>query len=136
VEETEKEWEGEKESWCQFHQRFTLLCLEIPKAWKIQLSHKYLFTLSGSESVKAVRRTLMKLSPGVNNSNTRFIFCIDRVWNEHTRTPPSFCPDISMSKIGKNFHARSFSRSKSYNFCERISSLYEYSKKFFDSSKH
>ncbi len=25
--------------------------------------------------------------------------------NEYTRTPPSFCPDISMSKIGNNFHA-------------------------------
>jgi len=36
---------------------------------KIQLSHKYLFTLSGSVSVKAVRRTLMKLSPGVNFIN-------------------------------------------------------------------
>jgi len=33
------------------------------KRKKIQLSHQYLFTLSGSESVKAVRRTLMKLTP-------------------------------------------------------------------------
>ncbi len=40
-----------------------LLWAPIPKAEKIQLSHKYIFTLSGSASVKAVRRTLMKFSP-------------------------------------------------------------------------
>jgi len=34
-----------------------------PKSIKMQLSHKYLFTLSGSAGAKAVRRTLMKLSP-------------------------------------------------------------------------
>jgi len=33
------------------------------KRKKIQLSHQYLFTLLGSASVKAARRTLMKLSP-------------------------------------------------------------------------
>jgi hypothetical protein len=32
------------------------------KSKKIQLSHKYIFTLLGSASVIAVRRTLMKLS--------------------------------------------------------------------------
>jgi hypothetical protein len=37
-----------------------------PKSVKIQLSHKYLFTLSGSASVKAVHKTLMKLSPYCN----------------------------------------------------------------------
>jgi len=31
---------------------------------KLQLSPQYLFTLSGSENVKAVHRSLMKLSPG------------------------------------------------------------------------
>jgi hypothetical protein len=36
---------------------------------KIQFSHKYLFTLSGSASVKAVHRMLMKLSPGVDFTN-------------------------------------------------------------------
>jgi hypothetical protein len=36
------------------------------KRKKIQLSHKYLFTLSGSTSAKAVLRTLMKLTPGVD----------------------------------------------------------------------
>jgi len=33
------------------------------KRKKIQLSNQYLFTLSGSAGAKAVRRTLMKLSP-------------------------------------------------------------------------
>jgi len=33
---------------------------------KSQLSHKYLFTLLGSASIKAVCRTLMKLSPWNN----------------------------------------------------------------------
>jgi len=35
-----------------------------PESAKIQLSHQYLFTLSGSTSVKAVHRMLMKLTPG------------------------------------------------------------------------
>ncbi len=51
---------------CQFHQRFmaafTLINHEKPK--KIQISHQYLFTLSGSVGAKAVRRSLMKLSLG------------------------------------------------------------------------
>jgi len=33
-----------------------------PESLKILLSHQYLFTLSGSAGIKAVRRTLMKLS--------------------------------------------------------------------------
>jgi hypothetical protein len=51
--------------WCQFHQHFTynFYARRCQKRKKIQLSHKYLFTLSGSASVKAVCRTLMKLSP-------------------------------------------------------------------------
>ncbi len=51
---------------CQFHQSFTrsFYTCRSQKRKKIQLSHQYLFTLSGSTSVKAVRRTLMKLSPG------------------------------------------------------------------------
>jgi len=40
-----------------------------PKCKKIQLSHQYLLTLLGPTSVKALRRTLMKLSPGVNFIN-------------------------------------------------------------------
>ncbi len=32
---------------------------------KVQLSHQCLFTLLGATSVKAVRRTLMKLSPDI-----------------------------------------------------------------------
>jgi len=39
------------------------------KRKKIQLCHQYLFTLSGSASIKAVHRTLMKLSPGLNFDN-------------------------------------------------------------------
>jgi len=39
------------------------------KRKKIQLSHKYLFTVLGSACVKTVYRTLMKLSPGVNFIN-------------------------------------------------------------------
>jgi hypothetical protein len=58
------EWCG-REIWSQFHQRFTynFYACRSQKCRKIQLSHKYLFTLSGSVSVKAARRTLMKLSP-------------------------------------------------------------------------
>jgi len=56
--------ENKKASSCHFinvlHTTFTIV---VPNSVKIQLSHKYIFMLSGSESVKAVRRTLMKLSP-------------------------------------------------------------------------
>ncbi len=38
--------------------------LVVPKSVKIQLSHKYLFKLSGSTGAKDARRTLMKLIPG------------------------------------------------------------------------
>ncbi len=51
---------------CQFHQYFNynFYARRSQKRNKIQLSHEYLFTHLGSTSVKAVRRTLMKLSPG------------------------------------------------------------------------
>ncbi len=42
----------------------TAVTLEGPKSIKIQLSHKYLFTLSVSTSIKAAQRMLMKLTPG------------------------------------------------------------------------
>jgi len=50
---------------CQFHQRFTqsFYTRRSRKCKKIQLSHQYLFTLSGIARVKAVSRMLMKLSP-------------------------------------------------------------------------
>jgi hypothetical protein len=41
----------------------------VPQSVRTQSSHQYLFTLLGPTSVKAVRRTLMKLSPGVNFIN-------------------------------------------------------------------
>jgi len=49
---------------CQFHQSSThsFCACRFRKGKKTQLSHWYLFTLSGSASVKAVRRTLMKLT--------------------------------------------------------------------------
>jgi len=57
---------------CQFHQHFTysFYACRSQKRKKIQLSHKYLFTLLGSESVKAERRTLMKLSPAATAVTT------------------------------------------------------------------
>jgi hypothetical protein len=56
---------------CQFHQCSTssFCARRDPKSVRTQSSHQYLFTLLGSTSVKAVRRTLMKLSPGVNFIN-------------------------------------------------------------------
>ncbi len=42
----------------------TAFMLVDPESAKIQLSHQYIFTLSESTSVIAVRRTLMKLTPG------------------------------------------------------------------------
>ncbi len=43
----------------------TAFTLPDPESVKIQLSHQYLFTLLRSAGVKAVRRKLMKLTPGV-----------------------------------------------------------------------
>ncbi len=48
-----------------------LLRSQIPKAYQIQLSHQYLFTLSGSTLVKAVHKELMKLSPDLNSETDR-----------------------------------------------------------------
>ncbi len=49
---------------CQFHQHFmyNFYARRSQKRKKILLSHQYLFTFTGSASVKAVRRMLMKLS--------------------------------------------------------------------------
>ncbi len=54
------------ETRCQFHQRF-MRCFYARRSQKRkkQLSHQYLFTLSGSAHVKAVCRTLIKLKPVV-----------------------------------------------------------------------
>jgi len=47
-----------------------------PQSVRTQSSCQYLFTLLGSSSVKAVHRTLMKLSPGVNSSTFyEHLFC-------------------------------------------------------------
>jgi len=50
----------------QFHQHstYSFYTCRSQKRKKTQLSHQYLFTLAGSTSKKAVRRTLMKLTPG------------------------------------------------------------------------
>ncbi len=66
---------GEIDPWCQFHQRSTYsFCARRSQKHKkygkkIQLSHQCLFTLLGSTSVKAVRRTLVKLTQGLNFIN-------------------------------------------------------------------
>ncbi len=44
------------------------------KRKKIQLSHKYIFTLLGSASVKTVRRILMKLNPEIQGRLNVFMF--------------------------------------------------------------
>ncbi len=55
-----------KETRCEFHQRskYSFYTCRSQKHEKMQLSLKYIFTLSGSVSVKAVHRTLMKLTHG------------------------------------------------------------------------
>jgi len=40
-----------------------------PESAKIQLSHQYLFTLTGSTSLKAYHRMLVTLTPGVDFTN-------------------------------------------------------------------
>ena len=47
----------------------TAFALVDPEIIRTQSSRQYHFTLLGSKCVKAVRRTLMKLSPGVNFIN-------------------------------------------------------------------
>jgi len=53
--------------WAQFHQRsmYSFCACRSQKRKKIQLSHKYLFTLSGSTGAKTASRTLMKLTPSL-----------------------------------------------------------------------
>ncbi len=46
----------------------TAFALVDPKSVRTRSSRQYLFTLLGSTSVKAVRRTLMKSTPGCGNS--------------------------------------------------------------------
>jgi len=67
------------EIWCQFHQRstYSFCACRSQKRKKILLSHKYLFTLSGSASVKAVRRTLMKSSPALIKAAHKHVGKID-----------------------------------------------------------
>jgi len=57
---------------------------------KIQLSHMYLLTLAGSASVKAVRRTLMKLSPGVNFINYSSTTSVKAVRRTLMKLSPGF----------------------------------------------
>jgi len=62
------------------------------KSVRTQSSCQYLFTLLGSTSVKAVRRTLIKLSHGVNFSNSYFAISFNELscqsflcfWDLHT----------------------------------------------------
>ena len=58
----------------------TAFTLIDPESAKRQSSQQYIFTHSGSTSVKAVRRTLVKLSPGLDHSsysNQHYLPCID-----------------------------------------------------------
>jgi len=75
-----------EDTMCPFHQRFTysFYARRSQKRKKIQLSHQYLFMILGSLSVKAVRRTLMKLSQG--DSNRHVHTCIHRGTQTHKET--------------------------------------------------
>ncbi len=53
----------------------TAFTLVDPESAKIQFSHQYLFMLLGSTSVKAVSRTLMKLTPGIPSLSSQ---CLER----------------------------------------------------------
>ncbi len=67
---------------CQFHQRITYNFY----AWRSQKHKKYslvisiFFTLSGSASVKAVRKTLMKSSPGLFALHKQLSFQLALRW--------------------------------------------------------
>ncbi len=60
------------ETRCQFHQcsTFSFYAHRAQKSKKVQLSHQYLFMLSGSSGIKAVRRMLMNVdvSPAYSNN--------------------------------------------------------------------
>jgi len=58
------------------HGAFTLI---IPKSAKNTVKSSVFFTLLGSASVKAVCRTLMKLSPGVDPIKHFFLLCFSTV---------------------------------------------------------
>jgi hypothetical protein len=84
----------------QFHQHFTysFYARRSQKQKKIQLSHKYIFTLLGSLSIKAVRRTLMKLSPGVNfiNMLNAKLLCAKMLWHSTSFSITIIRPTLSV----------------------------------------
>jgi len=59
------------QSWAQFqqHSMNSFFARRSRKRKKILLSHQYFFTLSGSAGANAVHRTLMKLSPDVEQTS-------------------------------------------------------------------
>ncbi len=69
-----------------------LLRSKIPKVKKIQSSCQSFFALLGSMSVKAVRKTLVKLTPGINFIKIlqAVIMCSDQ--KSAKKTIKSFCP--------------------------------------------
>jgi len=56
-----------------------------PKNVTIQLSHQYFFTLLGSAVIKAARRMLMELTPGVGQT-----------YHEHTTQQILALPFVSL----------------------------------------
>jgi len=83
--------------WARFHQRSTYSFYAlVPQSVRTQSSCQYLFTLLGPTSVKAVRRTLMKLTPGCRWSERE----VDRFRN-------------GLSDIGWNMSSRLHSHRRS-----------------------
>jgi len=81
--------------WCQFHQYFTrsIYSRGSQKRKKIQLSHKDFFTLSGSMSVKAVHRTLIKIDTWFCHQST-FLPVIRRFWR-NSQKKINILPDFT-----------------------------------------
>jgi len=83
------------DTWCQFHQYFTrsFYSRGSQKRKKIQLSHQYFFTLSGSASLKAVRTTLIKIDTWFCHQAT-FLSVIRRFWRKFTEKI-NILPDLT-----------------------------------------
>ncbi len=86
----------------EFHQCSTyyFYACRSQKRKKNTVSHKYLFTPSGSTSAKAVRKTLVKLTPG-----GLYLVCKEDVEKDQLSIGQNINPHISM-KLSSWFYQR------------------------------
>ncbi len=100
-----------------------------PKSVKIQLSHKYLFTLLGSTGTKAARRTLMKLSPNRRSCGTRPFFP-QFAW-KHFKEKTKLTFEFDILKIKERYSHLSLFAGFTFTNDQKNTLFHRYSQFFF-----